>query len=310
MKLNKILILFLISYIPFTSICAQKTYFLCAYMDGKDQDLRYCISSDGYHFTAVNDGNTILKSTMGGKILRDPQILKDKNGIYHLITTNAWSGRTFGMWDSKDLIHWTNEQSIAIAPVNADKTWAPEAIYNEKDKNYVFYWTSSLGKNDTTTWSIYYATTKDFKTFSEPAILYHSDKIILDANILKYKNDKYYMFYRLNNQIWRREADQLLGKYINPLLMIDANGEGPYVYQIDRYKWNIVWDLYRENGGWYGMAESENLTDWSWLTSKNQPFYNNKVSFPKGVRHGSIIPITYSEMKNIQEANYNSELTH
>jgi len=281
--------------------------FLCAFMDGGAQDLRYCISTDGYHFTQINDGKTILRSTTGEKILRDPQILKDKKGVYHLITTNAWAGRTFGMWDSKDLIHWTNEQSIAIAPVNADKTWAPEAIYNEKDKNYVFYWTSSLGKNDTTSWSIYYATTKDFKTFSEPAILVHSDVIILDADIVKYNKDKYYMFYRIYSQIWRKESNNLLGNYSNPTLIINANGEGPYVYKVGKQKWNIIWDLYKENGGWYGMAESENLTNWTLLTNQNTPLYNDKVSFPLGVRHGSIIPISRSELKRIMEANFETK---
>lgn len=280
--------------------------FLCAFMDGGAQDLRYCVSSDGYHFVQVNEGKTILKSTMGGKILRDPQIIKDKNGIYHLITTNAWAGRSFGMWDSEDLIHWKNERVITVAPENADKTWAPEAIFNEKDDNYVLYWTSSLG-NDNSSWSIYYATTTDFNTFSEPAILMRSDQIILDANIVKYCGNKYYMFYRYTDQVWRKESDYLLGSYTNPTLIIDANGEGPFVYKVSDTKWNMVWDYYRENGGWYGLAESENLTDWTWLTTKSKPFYTEKVSFPLGVRHGSIISITHSEMKKILNAKFDND---
>lgn len=204
-----------------TVLRSQNNYFLCAYMDGKAEDLRYCISSDGYHFNLVNNGGTILKSTLGGKILRDPQILKDQKGTYHLIATNAWYSRDFAIWDSKDLVHWTNERLITIAPQNADKTWASEAIYNAKDKNYLFYWTSSLGK-DSTNWSIYYATTKDFKNYSEPAILFKSDAINLDANIMRY-NNRYYMYYRYKKQIWRREASELTGNYINPLLIIDAN---------------------------------------------------------------------------------------
>jgi len=268
-------------------------------MDGKAQDLRYCISIDGYHFSPVNNGKTILKSTIGGKILRDPQILKDQKGVYHLIATNAWNSRDFAIWDSKDMINWENERLISISPKNADKTWAPEAIYNEKDKNYLFYWTSSLGK-DSTSWSIYYATTMDFKNFSEPSILFKSDAIILDANIVKCKN-RYYMFYRYKKQIWRREADELTGNYINPLLILDANVEGPYVYKVSDNKWNLVFDYYTRSG-YYGMAESENLTDWKWLTSQIFPFNNEKVSFPVGVRHGSIIKIS---AKRYEKLNFN-----
>lgn len=285
---------------------AKRGAFLCAFMDGGAQDLRYCVSDDGYHFSQVNEGKTILKSTMGGKILRDPQIIKDKKSTYHLITTNAWTGREIGLWDSKDLIHWKNERVVTVAPENADKTWAPEAIFNEKGNNYLFYWTSSLG-NDNSSWSIYYATTTDFKTFSEPAILMSSDQIILDANIVKCNENKYYMFYRYTDQVWRKESDRLLGNYTNPVLIIDANGEGPFVYKVSDKKWNMVWDYYRENGGWYGLAESENLTDWTWLTTKSKPFYTEKISFPLGVRHGSIIPITPSQMKKIQKARFNND---
>lgn len=293
-KISIIYFLFILSSV--TVLRSQNNYFLCAYMDGKAEDLRYCISSDGYHFSPVNNGKTILKSTTGGKILRDPQILKDQKGTYHLIATNAWYSRDFAIWDSKDLVHWNNERLISISPQNADKTWAPEAIYNEKDKNYLFYWTSSLGK-DSTSWSIYYTTTKDFKTFSEPVILFKSDAIILDANIVKYDN-RYYMFYRYKKQIWRREASELTGNYTNPLLIIDANVEGPYVYKSAGNKWNMIFDYYTKSG-YYGMVESENLTDWKWLTSQKFPFNNEKVSFPVGVRHGSIVPVTAKQYRRI-----------
>lgn len=296
MQKSSIIYFLLILLSSSTVLRSQNNYFLCAYMDGKAQDLRYCISADAYHFRPVNSGKTILKSTIGGKILRDPQILKDKKGVYHLIATNAWYSRDFAIWDSKDLVHWNNERLITISPQNADKTWAPEAIYNEKDKNYLFYWTSSLGK-DSTTWSIYYATTKDFKNFSQPVILFKSDAIILDANIVE-SYGRYYMFYRYKNQIWRREASELIGNYINPNLIIDANVEGPYVYKVADNKWNMFFDYYTKSG-YYGMVESENLTDWKWLTSQKFPYNNEIVSFPVGVRHGSIIKITAKQYKKL-----------
>ena len=274
-------------------------------MDGGKQDLRYCVSTDGFHFEQVNAGNTILKSTLGGKILRDPFIIKDKNAQYHLITTNDWAGRSFGMWDSDDLMHWKNEQVITVSPPGADKTWAPEAIYDEKNKNYVFYWTSSLG-SDTSSWSIYYSTTTDFKTFSEAKILMPSERIVLDADIVKYNSHTWYVFYRYNSQVWRKEAQQVTGPYKNPVLMIDANGEGPFIYRVSKHKWNLVWDYYKENGGWYGVAESNDLNNWTWLTGKNRPFYNQKISFPPGVRHGFIIPITQSQLSAIIKADYSA----
>ncbi|MCZ4222152.1 glycoside hydrolase family 43 protein [Pedobacter rhodius] len=301
MKLNSIKILiFTLFFLQTINLSAQQKTkaFLCAYMDGKAEDLRYFVSSDGYHFTNVNDGKSILKSTVGGKILRDPHIIQDKKGVYHLIATNAWKGRTFSIWDSNDLIEWKNERAIEVSPLDADKTWAPEAIYNEQDKNYVFYWTSSLADNNKS-WSIYYATTKDFQHFSKPKILMRSGGIILDANIVKYSNKKYYMFYRYENKIWRKTSDRLLGDYRDSTIVIDANVEGPFVYKTSAKKWNMIWDYYGGNQGKYGMAESVNLIDWKWLTDKNPPYYNSNVSFPDGARHGSVIAISTFQMDAI-----------
>jgi hypothetical protein len=278
----------------------QNGAFLCAYMDGKAEDLRYFVSRDGYHFSNVNNGNAILKSTLGGKILRDPHVIQDKKGIYHLIATNAWKGKSFSIWDSKDLLTWKNEREIEVSPQDADKTWAPEAIYNDRDKNYVFYWTSSL-KNDPTSWSIYYATTTDFNVFSKPQILMRTNTIVLDANIVKAHDQQYYIFYRCENKIWRKQSDRLLGKYTDSVMLINANVEGPFVYKVATERWNMIWDYYGGNQGKYGMAESTDLKNWNWLTEKKAPYYNEKVSFPPGARHGSILSITPRQLKAIQK---------
>ncbi len=302
MNLKSIFILLVLLFSFSSLLFSQENYFLCAYMDGKAQDLRYCVSKDGYRFTSVNNGKALLKSNFGGKIIRDPFILRDKQERYHLIATNAWNGRDFAIWDSKDLVHWKHERLIKASPIDADKTWAPEAIYNEKGDNYIFYWTSSLG-DEPSRWAIYYASTKDFKHFSEAAVLMESDEIILDAHIAKCKN-KFFLFYRYREAIWRMESEQLVGEvYKNPQKMIDANGEGPFVYQVSPGRWNIVWDYFK-NGGYFGMAESTDLTRWNWLTAKSFPYNNEKVLFPVGVRHGCVIPISKQQMDYILNSRF------
>ncbi|MBC8053126.1 MAG: hypothetical protein H7Y13_08675 [Sphingobacteriaceae bacterium] len=85
-------------------------------------------------------------------------------------------------------------------------------------------------------------------------------------------------------------------------MIINANVEGPYVYETGKNKWNMVWDYYGGNQGRYGMAQSTNLINWTWLTEKKPPYYNEKVSFPQGVRHGSVIPITLKQFEQIRKA--------
>ncbi|HEY8780355.1 MAG TPA: glycoside hydrolase family 43 protein [Mucilaginibacter sp.] len=301
-ELRKLLSLLLLVPTLINNVHAQKkkVAYLCVYMDGKSEDLRYCASTDGYHFTSVNNGDCILKSTLGGNILRDPQIILDQRGTYHLITTNGWKGRSFAIWDSQDLINWKNERLITASLEQADKTWAPEAIYDTINDDYVFYWTSSINQARGS-WAIYYSTTKDFENFSTASILMNSDNIILDADIVKYQPDKFFMFYRYKNQIWKKTATSVTGHYGDSTLVVDANVEGPYVYQVGQGKWNMIWDYYGGNQGRYGMAESTDLVHWKWLTTKSFPYYNDTVSFPQGVRHGAVIQIATSQLKQIHD---------
>lgn len=56
--------------------------------------------------------------------------------MYHLVAANAWGWqivRDLGFGGSDTL------EKRASHYGEADKTRAPEAIYNQEDKNYVFY---------------------------------------------------------------------------------------------------------------------------------------------------------------------------
>lgn len=119
--------------------------YLAAYFDKTEgaadnpEKLHYALSRDGFHFTALNGGKAVLASTLGDKKMRDPMILRDQKGVFHLVVTNSWDKRPFTLWDSPDLIHWQNERLAFPSDPDLHPTWVPELGYDAKTKLYFVF---------------------------------------------------------------------------------------------------------------------------------------------------------------------------
>lgn len=280
--------------VPFTVSQGPHVAYLAAYFTGTDErHLYYALSTDGTHFDErVNEGRPVLAAHFDDRLIRDPMILQDRTGVYHLVATVSWTHDAFTLWDSADLVTWVNERMIVTGLAGAAQVWAPELAYDPEHNQYFVFWTSSIG-----TWesaSIYYATTKDFKSFSAPALLFSRDGPVMDAT-LTYDGLRWHLFYR-TDFIRQSTAAHALGPYGNEALVTLDNGEGPFVFaRNDGAGWELLWDYYNGNQG-FGLMSTTDLTHWSRLTNAAAPYYNAAVSFPADVRHGSVIPVTQAEV--------------
>lgn len=280
-----------------TSGESPKVAYLVSYMKGNDEThMYYALSENGFMFRPLNGGEPVLSASYDDRLIRDPMVFRDKNGIYHLVATVSWKNRPFTIWDSTDLVHWENERLIDVAPEGATKTWAPELAYDDEKDIYFVHWTAEIN-NDWNTASIYYATTEDFKSFSEPKLLYKDDVGILDANITNV-DGVYHMVYRKNG-IWVATSEHATGPYSNAYELTSDNVEGPFVFKLlDDSGYGIIWDYFGNSAG-FGLWTSSNFRDWDSITNKNAPFYNEKVEFPAGIRHGSVISISQEEKERL-----------
>ena len=79
------------------------------------------------------------------------------------------------VWESTDLVNWSDQRHVKVSSDFAGNTWAPEAFYDEATGEYVVYWASALYPTtdtaardiNTSYQRMMYATTRDFVTFSE-----------------------------------------------------------------------------------------------------------------------------------------------
>jgi len=199
--------------------------YMFAYFTGdsvEGEKIRFATSdgNDSLKWKTLNDAQPILTSTLGTKGLRDPFILRSKEGDrFFLMATDLSVGTTgFGgstnrgsrhleIWESTDLVNWGQQRHIEVNLPNAGMTWAPEATYDATIDAYVVYWTSALFTDSTRNVEdgngpqILTSTTRDFRDFTTPEVWFKAADVpslnksngLIDATMLK-DGDTYYRF--------------------------------------------------------------------------------------------------------------------
>ena len=192
--------------------------------DENGEQIYFAFSEDGLNFHDMNDGKPVLTSVIGEKGVRDPFLFRSKDGNhFFLIATDLsiyhrggwfqneqgyYDASTTGspylvLWQSDDLVNWSEPKLIKAAPENAGMAWAPEMIYDDEHQQYVIFFSSSImdpaTKMKAKPNAIYYVTTKDFENFIDTKLFIDCQvdeesgkcREIIDTTVLKV-GDWYY----------------------------------------------------------------------------------------------------------------------
>ena len=135
----------------------------------------------------------VLTSEIGERGVRDPYICRSPEGdTFYLIATdlsvytrggwgnNAGQATKTGshsilLWESHDLVNWTEERLIKVARDDAGMAWAPEMVYCEETGEYLIFFSSTVVDDYSKGTEskilerdcVYYTTTRDFYHFTE-----------------------------------------------------------------------------------------------------------------------------------------------
>lgn len=282
---------------------AQDQIYLFSYFTDNGQDgLHLAYSKEGLNWEVLNNGKPIVAPTVGkDKLMRDPFILQGKDGLFHMVWTSSWQDRQIGYASSSDLINWSEQKAI---PVMADEPtakncWAPEMVYDPEQKNYIIFWATTIpGRHSEVASSesekglnhrMYCTTTTDFQTFSPTKLFFNPNFSVIDATILR-KGKTFYMFLKNENSnppeknIRMTRSKHAAGPYpveVSAPITGKYWAEGPTALEVDGIVY-VYFDKYRDHK--YGAVRSKNMKDWEDAS--------DKVSFPKGVRHGSAFSVS------------------
>lgn len=276
-----------------------------SYFKGNGEDgLHMAYSKDGYTWNLLDGDSSFLRPTAGhDKLMRDPCVIRGGDGKFYMVWTVSWGERSIGYASSDDLLHWSTQQTLPVMDIDSSalNAWAPEIFYDAAGKDYMIYWASTIpGKfamkgvnpKDKYNHRIYYVLTKDFKTFTKAKLLYDKGFSVIDATIQK-NGKKYIMFLKNENDnpieknLRIATSNKLSTGYSRPSTPITGKywAEGPTVLRMEG-KWIVYFDKYTQHA--YGAVESADLKNWIDVS--------DKISLPKGIRHGTILELTSDEL--------------
>ncbi len=305
--------------------------YLLTYFKDCDHSLYFALSTDGYTFTDVNNGEPIISgdTIASQKGIRDPHICRGKDGAFYVAMTDLhiygkkmgyretqwerpgelydWgNNRGFVLMKSYDLIHWTHSDFLFDEAFddlkNIGCAWAPETIYDPKEDKMMIYFTMRIAHGLT---KMYYAYTDDdfTKLVTEPKILfeYPNPQVqVLDADITPLPDGRYCLMYVAQEHpggIKMAFSNEINSGYEYDSRWIDfekRSCEAPNVWKrIGEDKWVLMYDVFSVNPHNFGFVETEDFVN-----------FKNIGHFDEGVmkrtnfeiqKHGSVIQITKKE---------------
>jgi len=273
--------------------------YLFTYFTGNGEDgLHLAWSRDGYRWEALNNGRSLLRPRVGeSKLMRDPCLARGPDGVFQLVWTTSWQGKTIGHATSRDLIHWSNQQAIPVMAhePKARNCWAPEIVWDPKRKRYLIFWATTIPGRFPETESqgdngynhrIYCTTTRDFRVFGPTRLFYDPGFNVIDATLFRDGGR-----WRL---IVKDETRHPVRKHLRWAAADDPEGpfgplsppftrswvEGPSAIRIGD-ETLVYFDAYRDRR--YGAVRTRDWRHWEEVSRRMQ--------FPKGMRHGAALAV-------------------
>ena len=280
-------------------------YMFTSFHEPADEGLRFLYSEDGIHWDSI--AGTWLAPTLGDSIMRDPSIVVGPDSTFHLVWTIAWKGDTgFGYSSSRDLVNWSEQRRIPAmdSVASTQNLWAPELFYDDVKGQYMVVYASCVPdagfdvgiEEEKNNHRLYYVTTKDFTTFSDPKLFYVPGFSCIDATLVKRGPEDYVMVVkdntRPNRNIKVAFAKDAEGPYTaasEPFT--ESFTEGPSVAKVgDEYY--IYYDTYRKF-----IYSAHKTSDFKTFTD-----VTDSISVPSGHKHGTIFRAPRSVVEKLIEA--------
>lgn len=270
------------------------------------EQIFFAISKDGAKWQPLNDGKSVLQSNLGEGGVRDPYVVRNPDdGAIYLIATDLCIGRNgdWGraqragskaiiVWESKDMVNWSEPRRVEVAVPNAGCTWAPEAFWDADRKEFFVFWASRETLNGSNRQRIYSARTKDFRTFTPAKLYIEKPNDIIDTDIVS-EGGKLYRFSKDETQksIILEVSDTLEGEW-TPVPGFPVKNfvgyEGPECFRMADGRWCMIIDYYSRGQG-YKAFFCDDLSKGDFAPSERG------LEFPYRFRHGGVITLSQTE---------------
>ena len=314
----------------------EEVYLFTSFREPSTQGLQYLWSEDGFHWDTipgvfmhpeVGNDTTYTDAWTGevksptyypeARVLRDPSIVQDKHGVFHLVWTTQWNGsKGFGYASSTDLKNWSEQRVVNVMhnhPTN--NVWAPELFYDDVQDQFLIIWSSQINPADYTAADtlgtnasnrLWYSITKDFKTFTDASPYYDPGFNNIDGFLLKKGPNDYVLISKDNRKpgfsnLFCAFSESPYGPFhtadnapagTTPATTFGRTySEGPCAVKIGD-EWIIYFDQYRPTQE-YGAVSTRDFLSFTPIPER--------ISVPAAHKHGTIIKVKRSYINGLRK---------
>lgn len=265
--------------------------------------------------------DAVLESTAQTMGVRDPHIVRGPGGRFHLLATDlrVWrpegpdwhryrhaGSRDLVVWDSDDLIHWSDPRYVRVAPEGAGMAWAPESTFDPISGDFLVYFSAGLADDApqdrpgvTGPSRIMVTRTRDFVTFT-PAQTYLTAPVgVIDMTVHVTPTAVHRFAKQDDNAPGTRQVFHEMGSSFfaddfrelarNIGQEIGAHVEGPLVFK-DHHenRWYLWVDQYATMPQGYHAFTTTDLGSGRWQHLPG-------LDLPPNTKHGVVLPLLRDE---------------
>jgi len=310
--------------------------------------LSLSIGDDPLKWRRLNNGEPILESVQGTTGVRDPHIIRGLDGTFHIVATDlrVWrpggqdwelyrrhGSRDIIIWDSPDLVHWSEARYVTVAPPNAGMAWAPETIYDPVTGEMVVHFASATFEADDPDHlgpvlaKLWTTRTRDFHNFTPAEPYLELPGGVIDMTVAN-ANGKVYRFAKQDDtepnnplleaglaspgvrsmKVFQQRGSHIFSDDFETLASelgqnFAKNVEGPLIFQTnDKSRWYLWVDQYSHMPMGYNALTTTDLDSGVW-----EPVPSEDFQLPDNTKHGAVLPLTWEEYQRLDSFDFSVE---
>lgn len=279
--------------------------YVMSYFGGSGENFenpKLAYTYDGKLWYLLNDDQPIFTASSGSKKVRDPYIVRKKDGSFAMIATQGWDNPSIYVWDSIDGVEYTNERLLQLnrssdtLKMSEKQAWAPEAFYDRRIDQYVIYWSSVEDGG------MFYNYSSDLTDFTYPQRLLDTGYQVIDGTIVK-EGFTYTIILKDERQPMEEYSQLFLGYSDTDYLGFNRfseerisghQSEGPFYMKRDA-DYILYYDDYTRKQ--FQAMTTDNLRSGEF---DQVTMLTDIVAPMEQPRHASVIPVTWSELEKLK----------
>lgn len=300
--------------------------------DGHAEKIYFSLSEgdDPLRWRRLNDGEPVLESLLGTTGVRDPFIVRRRDGSgFHILATDlrVWAtgtapdwdqlsrygSRDLVLWDSEDLLTWSDARLATVAPSTFGMAWAPTVDVDPETGEYLVLFSAKVFDADdadhrgTVDASVQLVRTRDFRTFSEPVEYMRVPGGVIDLVTVRDHGqvhvlakheaggpDTMSVFHQIRAHFDDAGAPIAAMRVGAPF---GTGMEGPLVFREHRGPYWYLWvDQYGRQPHGFRALRTLDLGSAQW-----EPVPEGEFQIPHSTKHGSVLSLTREEYDAVRQ---------